>query len=66
MLAERPELQQLLRDEPARIPAFVEEMLRYESPIKSNFRLVARTTSLGDVELAGGHERARHERRRQP
>jgi cytochrome P450 len=54
MLAERPELQQHLRDDPARLPAFVEEMLRYESPIKSNFRLVARTTSLGDVELPAG------------
>src|SRR5262249_46233059 len=30
MLAERPELQDLLRGEPDRIPAFVEEMLRYE------------------------------------
>ena len=66
MLAERPELQQRLRNDPAHIPAFVEEMLRYESPIKSNFRLVARTTSLGDVELPRGHERARDERRRQP
>jgi cytochrome P450 len=54
MLAERPELQQILRDDPARVPAFVEEMLRYESPIKSNFRLVARTTSLGGVELPAG------------
>jgi cytochrome P450 len=54
MLAERPELQQLLRDDPARIPAFVEEMLRYESPIKSNFRLAARTTSVGDIELPAG------------
>jgi len=54
MLAERPALQQRLRDDPRQIPAFVEEMLRYESPIKSNFRLVARTTRLGDVELPAG------------
>jgi cytochrome P450 len=54
MLAERPELQQLLRDDHGRIPAFVEEMLRYESPVKSNFRLAARTTNLGDVELPAG------------
>jgi cytochrome P450 len=54
MLAERPELQGLLRSEPARIPAFVEEMLRYESPIKSNFRLVARSTMAADVELPAG------------
>jgi cytochrome P450 len=54
MLAERPELQELLRDEPVRIPAFVEEMLRYESPIKSNFRLIARATRISDVELPAG------------
>ena len=54
MLAERPELREQLRDDPTQIPAFVEEMLRYESPIKSNFRLVARTTRLGDVELPAG------------
>jgi cytochrome P450 len=54
LLAERPELQELLRDEPGRIPAFVEEMLRYESPIKSNFRLVVRATKIANVELPAG------------
>ena len=54
MLAERPDLQQVLRDDRDRIPAFVEEMLRYESPIKSNFRLVARSTTVGDVDLPAG------------
>jgi cytochrome P450 len=54
LLAERPELQELLRAAPSRIPAFVEEMLRYESPIKSNFRLVARSTTVSDVDLPAG------------
>jgi cytochrome P450 len=54
MLAERPELQELLRDDPGRIPAFVEEMLRYESPIKSNFRLVARSTAVAGFGLPAG------------
>jgi cytochrome P450 len=54
MLAERPEIQGLLRDEPGRIPSFVEEMLRYESPVKSNFRLVARSTTISDVALPAG------------
>ena len=54
MLAERPELQGVLRGDPARIPGFVEEMLRYESPIKSNFRLAARTATVVDVELPAG------------
>jgi cytochrome P450 len=53
-LAEQPELQARLRGDPTRIAAFVEEMLRYESPIKSNFRLVARSTTVAGVELAAG------------
>ena len=39
LLGERPELQQLLRDDRDRIPNFVEEALRLESPIKGDFRL---------------------------
>src|SRR5207253_1645304 len=39
LIAERPDLQQLLRDEPDRIPNFVEEALRIESPVKGDFRL---------------------------
>jgi cytochrome P450 len=54
LLAERPELQQLLRDERDRIPTFVEEMLRFESPVKSNFRLARRSTSVGEVDLPAG------------
>jgi cytochrome P450 len=54
MLAERPDFQHLLRGEPERIPAFVEEMLRYESPIKSNFRLAARTTTVAGVAIPAG------------
>ena len=42
LLGERPDLQQLLRAERDRIPNFVEETLRFESPIKGDFRLVAR------------------------
>jgi len=54
MLAERPDLQERLRSHRDEIPAFVEEMLRYESPVKSNFRLVARSTTVGDVDLSAG------------
>ena len=39
LIAERPELQQLLRGHPEHIPNFVEELLRIESPIKGDFRL---------------------------
>ncbi len=54
ILAERPDLQQLLRDERKRIPQFVEETLRFESPVKSDFRLARRTTELGGREVPAG------------
>ena len=54
LLAEQPELQATLRDRRERIPNFVEEMLRIESPIKSHFRLTRVATSVGGVELPPG------------
>lgn len=54
MLAEHPDLQEQLREDHSKIPAFVEEMLRFESPIKSNFRMALRDTKIGDVELQAG------------
>src|SRR5665213_3516057 len=38
-LADHPDLQARLRKERDRIPNFVEEMLRYEGPVKGDFRL---------------------------
>jgi cytochrome P450 len=54
MIGERPELQRLLREERHRIPSFIEEMLRLETPIQGSFRLARRTTSVGGVALAAG------------
>jgi cytochrome P450 len=54
VLAEDPELQNTLRRNRDRIPNFVEEMLRLESPIKSDFRLTRTATTLGGVELKPG------------
>ena len=54
VLAEDPELQDTLRSNRDRIPNFVEEMLRLESPIKSDFRLTRVATTLGGVELRPG------------
>jgi cytochrome P450 len=53
-LAEHPELQDELRDHKDRIPNFVEEALRMESPVKTDFRLARRTTKIGDVEVRAG------------
>ena len=54
LLAEQPELQDRLRHEPGRITDFIEEMLRFESPVKTNFRTARKTTSLAGVEIPAG------------
>ncbi|MGO8860166.1 MAG: cytochrome P450 [Acidimicrobiales bacterium] len=54
LLAEEPELQELLRRERDRIPNFVEEMLRMESPVKGDFRLSRVPTTLGGQDLPAG------------
>ncbi|MBV8951335.1 MAG: cytochrome P450 [Actinobacteria bacterium] len=54
LIAERPELQKLLREDPARIPNFIEEVLRFESPIKGDFRLSRVPTTIGGVEVPAG------------
>lgn len=53
-LAERPELQDELRARRDRIPDFVEEALRLESPVKTDFRLARRNTTLAGVEIPAG------------
>jgi cytochrome P450 len=54
VLAEDADLQESLRANRDRIPNFVEEMLRLESPIKSDFRLARKTTTLAGVEIPAG------------
>ncbi|HEY1827240.1 MAG TPA: cytochrome P450 [Acidimicrobiales bacterium] len=53
-LCEYPELQDELRAHSERIPGFIEEALRIESPVKADFRLVRQTTSVAGVDLAAG------------
>jgi cytochrome P450 len=53
-LCEYPELQDELRAHPDRIPAFIEESLRIESPVKSDFRLARRATTVAGVEIPAG------------
>jgi cytochrome P450 len=54
LIGERPELQDRLRRERDRIPAFVEETLRYESPVKGDFRLARVATTIGGVPIPAG------------
>ena len=53
-LCEYPELQDELRAHPERIPDFIEESLRIESPVKSDFRLARRSTTVAGVDIAAG------------
>jgi cytochrome P450 len=53
-LGERPDMQERLRNERDLVPNFVEEMLRYESPVKGDFRLARVNTSVGGVDIPAG------------
>lgn len=54
MLGERPDLQARLRKERDRIPNFVEETLRLESPLRTQFRMARARTSLAGVDIPAG------------
>ena len=54
ILAEQPSLADELRADPEAIPNFVEECLRFESPIKGPFRLALRDTRLAGVDIPMG------------
>lgn len=54
LLADDPGLQRTLRRERDRIPNFIEETLRTESPIKGDFRLARVPTTVGGVDIPAG------------
>lgn len=54
IIGTRPDIQQLLRDNPKRIPDFLEEVLRFEGSVKSGGRICQKTTTLGGVEIKAG------------
>jgi cytochrome P450 len=53
-LAEHPELQDELREHSEKIPDFIEEVLRIESPVKTDFRLARRSTTVAGVDIEAG------------
>jgi cytochrome P450 len=53
-LAEHPDVQDQLRADKDLIPDFLEEVLRLESPVKTDFRLTRRTTTVGGVDIKAG------------
>ena len=54
IIAERPELQASLRANPERIPAFVEEVLRFAGPVKATFRLARKPVRIAGMNIAPG------------
>ncbi len=54
LIGDDPELQQRLRDHRELIPNFVEEALRFEAPVKGDFRLARRNTTVGGVHIPAG------------
>jgi cytochrome P450 len=54
LLAERPDLQDRLRADVTRVPAFIEEVLRFDSPFRYHPRTAARTVELDGVKIPEG------------
>jgi cytochrome P450 family 144 len=50
-LAEQPDLQEHLRQNPVQIPTFVEEALRLEPPFRYHMRVAPKDTTLGTVDI---------------
>ena len=48
------DLQRRLREQPDDLPAFIEEALRWDNPVRGIFRQAVRDTSIGGVEVPEG------------
>ena len=53
-IGENPEFETYLRDDRSRVPAFLEETLRMESPVKAHFRMARTSTTIGDIKVPAG------------
>lgn len=56
LLTEQPDLQQVLKNDPASIPSAVEEVLRYYPPIQAIGRIAAEDTELGGQHIKAGSQ----------
>ena len=54
VLADRPDIQQRVRENPELLSAFLEEVLRYEPPFRGHYRHVLNDTTLCGVDLSAG------------
>ena len=54
IIAEHPDIQKRLRDDRTLIPNFIEEVLRFESPLRAQFRMARVRVAVGGTELPPG------------
>ncbi len=54
VLGDHPDVLATLRKDRSRIPVFVEEALRMDAPVKSQFRLARKNTTVGDMDVPAG------------
>ena len=54
IIAERPEIQKRLRGDRDLIPNFIEEVLRFESPLRAQFRMARTRVAVGSEEVPPG------------
>ncbi len=54
IIAERPDIQKRLRDDRELIPNFIEEVLRFESPLRAQFRMARTQMDVGGVVIPPG------------
>lgn len=55
-LAEHPDVQVRLREDPTSIPDAIEEILRLDGPLRSNRRVATRTVEIGGRTIAAGEQ----------
>ena len=54
ILGDHPDIQRQVREDRSLLPNFIEEALRFESPVKGDFRLSRTPVTIGDHELTAG------------
>ena len=54
VLGDQPDIQKQVREDRSLLPNFIEEALRYESPVKGDFRLSRTPVTVGDQEVGAG------------
>ena len=54
IFSEQPEIQDTVRNDRSLIPAFIEEVVRFDGPVKCASRLALKTTAVAGVEIKAG------------